>query len=239
MVDDPGSRAADPDGDDRPRLIGVAITVAGIAILALVLLAIEPLRTGIGDAVRGDTDSLRSEIRELGFGGVLIVLMLALAHAIVWYPAEILDAAAGYVYGFWPALALVMFGWLINAIVAYWIGRHGARPALYRVAGRHRFDRLERVAENGGASLLIAIRLIPIVPFSLFSIVAGAARVPVGRFLWTTVVGYLPLTAIFVYLGSRLEELSPTDPLLWIGAFVLIVLLLLTRRLRDLTGDSR
>ena len=55
-------------------------------------------------------------------------------------------------------------------------------------------------------TLLLAMRLIPIIPFSLFSIVAGAARVPLPTFLWTTVVGYLPLTALFVYLGSQLEE---------------------------------
>ena len=46
------------------------------------------------------------------------------------------------------------------------------------------------------------MRLVPIVPFSLFSYVAGAARVPFGRFMWTTAVGYIPITAVFVYLGS-------------------------------------
>ena len=75
------------------------------------------------------------------------------------------------------------------------------------------------------------MRLIPIVPFSLFSYVAGAARVPLARFVWTTAVGYIPITAVFVYLGSKLEELSPTDPLLWAGAAVLIALLIVTRRL--------
>ena len=56
------------------------------------------------------------------------------------------------------------------------------------------------------------MRLVPIVPFSLFSYAAGSARVPAGRFAWTTAVGYLPITAVFAYLGSRLEELSPDDP---------------------------
>jgi uncharacterized membrane protein YdjX (TVP38/TMEM64 family) len=59
--------------------------------------------------------------------------------------------------------------------------------------------------------------------------VAGAARADLWTFTWTTAVGYLPLTAVFVYLGSQLEELSPTDPILWLGAAVLIVLMLVTR----------
>ena len=87
------------------------------------------------------------------------------------------------------------------------------------------------MVETGGVTLLLGMRLVPVIPFSLFSIVAGAARAPLPTFLWTTAVGYLPLTAVFVYLGSRLEELSPTDPMLWIGAAVLIGLLVVTRQL--------
>jgi NhaP-type Na+/H+ or K+/H+ antiporter len=54
--------------------------------------------------------------------------------------------------------------------------------------------------------------------------------------MWTTMVGYLPLTAVFAYVGSRLEELSLNDPILWIGAVVLVGLLLLTRRLARSLG---
>jgi uncharacterized membrane protein YdjX (TVP38/TMEM64 family) len=87
------------------------------------------------------------------------------------------------------------------------------------------------VVEGGGPTLLISMRLVPFIPFSLSSYVAGAAGVRVWRFTWTTMVGYLPLTALFVYLGSQLEELSPTDPFLWGGALVLVGMLLLSRRI--------
>ena len=220
---------AAPDQEGRP-LAAVVAVVGGLGVLAILVLAIEPLRAGIGDAVSGDTADLRADLRGLGFGGVMIALTLALAHTVIWYPAEILDLAVGYVYGFWGGLALVMAGWMVNAIVAYWLGRHAARPLLYRFVGRDRFDRLERIAEAGGVTLLLGMRLVPVIPFSLFSIVAGAAHAPLPTFLWTTAVGYLPLTAVFVYLGSRLETLEPTDPLLWVGAAVLIALLLVTRK---------
>jgi uncharacterized membrane protein YdjX (TVP38/TMEM64 family) len=215
----------------RP-LYAVLLTISGIVTLVILILLIEPLRSGIGDAVSGDTGSLREDLLGLGFGGVMITFTLALAHVVIWYPAEILDTAAGYVYGFWGGLALVMVGWLVNALLSYWIGRHAARPALYRFVGRERFDRLEAIVEGGGATLLLGMRLVPVIPFSLFSMAAGAARADLFTFVWTTLVGYLPLTVIFVYLGSRLETLSPTDPILWLGAGVLIALLVLSHRLR-------
>ena len=228
------------DGHEPVPVAGIAVTVGGIALLAILILTIEPLRSGVGDAVTGDTGDLRDDLRGLGVGGGLITLMLALVHVVVWYPAEILDAAVGYVYGFWVGLPLVMAGWMLNAVLAYWIGSHAARPLLYRFIGHERFDRLERMVEAGGVTLLLGMRLVPVIPFSLFSIAAGAARADMVTFLWTTAVGYLPLTAIFVYLGSRLETLSLTDPILWLGAAVLVALLVLTRYFhRRWTGSVR
>ena len=225
-----------PAGEHSAR-VALAMALLGLTVLALLVITIEPLRTGVSNAVQGDTASLRQEIRDLDFGGALIVLALAMMHVVVWYPAEILDAAAGFVYGFWGALPLVMAGWLLNGIVAYLAGRHVARPLLYRAISKERFDRLEGAVERGGVTLLLSMRLVPIFPFSLFSIAAGAARVAVPTFLWTTAVGYLPLTAVFVYLGSQLEDFSATDPLIWIGAVILLILLLLTRRVARLVRE--
>ena len=77
--------------------------------------------------------------------------------------------------------------------------------------------------------LSVALRLIPIVPFSVCSYVLGSAGVPLRTFIWTTAIGYLPLTVIFVVLGSRLEDISPTDPVIWAGAIGMVLLLLVTR----------
>lgn len=214
----------------------VIATLAGAALLVLLVVVVEPLRSGLGDAVRGDTASLREDLRGLGPGGALILFALALAHTVIWYPAEILDAAAGFVYGFWVSLPLLMAAWLMNGIVCYLVGRHAAWPLLVRWLGEERLSGWERTVHHGGATLLLGVRLVPIVPFSLFSYAAGSARVPIGRFAWTTAIGYLPITAIFAYLGSRLEELSLDDPLLWLGVAVLVVLLLLTRRVARHAG---
>ena len=207
----------------------IASVGLALSIVALVLL-VHPLRQAVTDALSGDTASLREDLRGFGFGGALLVLALAVSHAIIFYPAEILDAAVGFVYGFWVGLPLVMAGWMLNGLICHQIGRHAARPALVKMFGVERFARYEGVVERGGVTLLLACRMVPIVPFSLFSYVAGSARVPLGTFMWTTAVGYLPLTALFVYLGSKLEELSPNDPAIWVGAAGLIFFVLVTRK---------
>src|SRR3954452_22258905 len=191
----------------------IAITLIGIAILAGLAFAIDPLHEAVKAALQGDHDEVRRQIDRLGAAGPLLILALTLLHAVVFYPAEIVDAAAGFAYGFFPALALVMFGWLLSALLCYAVGRSVARPLLDRWLGEERFERIEGTIERGGPALLIGMRLIPIFPFSIVCYAAGAARVPVWRYLWTTTVGYLPITAISVYFGTRLESLSLTDPL--------------------------
>ncbi len=209
----------------RLPLIEIAITLAGIAVMAAIVIAVDPLRESAVAAIQGDHDEVREQIDQLGLAGPLLILALCMLHSVVFYPAEIVDAAAGFAYGFFPAMGLVMSGWILNGLICWAIGGSIARPLLDRWFGEERFERIERSIERGGPTLLLAMRLIPILPFSIVSYAAGAARVPLWRFVWTTLVGYLPITAISVYFGTRLEGLSLTDPLVIGSALALLALL--------------
>lgn len=211
---------------------GVAITFGGIVVGLAVAAAIPPLREALLDAVRGNTDEVREELRDLGGWGAVMVAALAIVHAVVFFPAEILNAAAGFVYGFGPGFPLVLVSWTASAMLAYEIGRHAARPPLYRLLGRERFEDAEALLHRGGVTFLLAGRLVPIVPISLLSYVCGAARIRRWRFLWTTAIGLSPITGYFVYLGSRLQEFSFADPIVWLGVVGLLVALLGVRYLR-------
>lgn len=223
----PEQRTSRPSGRDQPRLplVEIGITLAGIALLAALVVAVEPLREAVGAALHGDNAEVRHQIDRLGAAGPLLILGLTLIHAVVFYPAEIVDAAAGFAYGFLPALALAMTGWIVSGLLCFAVGHSVARPLLDRWLGAQRFQRIEAMVERGGPALLLAMRLLPIVPFSVVSYAAGAARVPVWRFAWTTAVGYLPITVIAVYFGTRLEGLSLNDPVVFLSAAALLVLL--------------
>jgi uncharacterized membrane protein YdjX (TVP38/TMEM64 family) len=216
-----------PSKHERPRLpwLEIGVTLAGIALLAAMVLGIPPLRHAVEAALQGDTTEVRHQIDKLGVGGPLLIIAMALIHSVVIYPAEIVNAAAGFVYGFLPALAIVTVGWMASALLCYAVGTRVARPLLDRFFGVERFERFERMIERGGIPLLLALRLIPVVPFSLVGYAAGAARVPLWRFIWTTLVGYLPITALAVYFGTRLEGMEITDPLVLGSVAALLILL--------------
>jgi uncharacterized membrane protein YdjX (TVP38/TMEM64 family) len=217
---------------------GVAVTIGGILLGAVIAVLIPSFRDAVGHAIQGDTAAVRDDLGD-SVGGVVLVLWLAMVHVVVWYPAEILDAATGYVFGFGWGFPLVMASWVLSGLAAYAVGRHAARPLLYRLAGEERFVRIEGLVNRGGWEVLIAARLIPIMPFSLMGYVCGAARVPLVRFTWTTTVGYAPITAYFTYLGSKLEGFSIEDPIVWIGGAAILGGLLGIRYLVPKLGRGR
>jgi uncharacterized membrane protein YdjX (TVP38/TMEM64 family) len=218
-----------PERPARQRRLELALALGSIALGAALIALIPDLQHAISLVVHGHLTALRNHIRGLGFDGVLLLFGLMMVHAVLFYPTEIVTATAGFVYGFVPGLGLAMGGWLASALFAFVLGRILGRPVIRAVFGADRVSRLEQLVERGGTPLLLAVRLIPIVPFSLMCYVAGAVGVNMFRFAWTTVVGFLPLTAAVAYFGSQAKSLSASDPLVWVMVAVVLALLLSTR----------
>jgi uncharacterized membrane protein YdjX (TVP38/TMEM64 family) len=218
----------------------VVLALLALLAAALLVLAVHPLREAVGYALHGDVHALRAQLRGLGAAGPMVLAGLILAHAVLFFPAEIVNATAGLVYGFAVALPLVAVSWAVSGMLAYWLGAAAGRPLALRLMGEARVVAAERAIERGGVAALLLARLIPFVPYSLVGYVAGAARVPFWRFVWTGFVGILPITAAATYLGHALDDLSASDPLLWAALGVLAALggvtLVTSRRLRSPSG---
>ena len=129
---------------------GIALTLLGLLALAALVALVPPLREGVATVVSGDAGELRSELLDLGPAGALVLVGLMLVHAVVPFPSELVNAAAGFVYGFWIALPLVLVGWTLSALATYAIGRDAARPLLLRLAGEERLDEGAAIIERGG-----------------------------------------------------------------------------------------
>lgn len=215
------------------------VTVTSVGAIAIVLVLAAATGTGrnVVDAiVNGNTRELRRQLLDLGVGGVLVLLTVCLSHAIVPFPTEIVTAAAGFVYGFWLALPLLLACWLASALLAYWLAERFGRPLARRLVGTRRLARAEELMEIGGAATLLSLRLIPLIPYNAICYAAGVTRVPLVRYAWTTVVGIIPLTVLVAYLGSRLKSPDFGDWRVWllVAAFIAIVVggQVLERRLR-------
>ena len=163
-------------------------TLAAIAVAAVLVVLIDPLRIALSYALHGDIDALQVQLQDLGVAGALVLVAIILVHAVVLFPAEIPNAVAGLVYGFAVALPLVLAAWVASGLIAYGLGAWIGRPLAVRIAGEERVATAEHVIGRGGAPALLMARLIPFVPFSLVGYIAGrrprarlALHVDVGR----------------------------------------------------------
>ena len=92
-------------------------------------------------------------------------------------------------------------------MVHYGLGRIAGKETVRRIAGS-RLGRVQRqISRHGFISLLFA-RIVPIAPFAIVNLVAGAIQIRVRDFLLGTLVGMSPGILAIVVLGNQLHELS-------------------------------
>jgi uncharacterized membrane protein YdjX (TVP38/TMEM64 family) len=171
-------------------------------------------------------EEFRKDVDSWGTFGALAVAGLALGHAVISFPSEILNIAAGYAYGFWPAMLLLMPAWVGSCLLAYWLAyRFGDRLANWLVEPEA-LEKLRKWAADAPVPALLAVRSIPVVPINLVSYAAGLARMPLGRFTWTTTAGLIPQFGLPIYAGSQARDVALTDPTIWGAALAWVVLIL-------------
>jgi uncharacterized membrane protein YdjX (TVP38/TMEM64 family) len=70
-----------------------------------------------------------------------------------------------------------------------------------------RLKRVQRRIVNGGVLAIAAIRLIPIAPFTVVNLVAGASEIRIGAFLAGTILGMLPGWIVMSALGHQIMRI--------------------------------
>ena len=208
-------------------VFGVAIAVAGVAVAVALLGGSLRLGAMLHAIEHGDLAALRTQLRASGTVAALAVLILALAHTVLPFPAEILSAAAGFALGVPLAVAILLVGLLISAVITYLLGLHLGRPAAMAMVGARRLEGAECFVQRGGVRALLVLRLFPLIPFSPVCLACGLVRVPLRRYLWTTALGLLPELTLVTFIGSHLNDFSLARPVIWgplAGLLALVVL---------------
>lgn len=111
----------------------------------------------------------------------------------------------GWLYGFWKGVLLVVVGLTVAAMIIFSLSRYFFRDRIERRYTRF-LGLLNKHLHKEGAFYLLTLRMAH-APYSIINPVSGASRVRAWTFLWTTFVGLLPGTMIWVYLGQRLPSL--------------------------------
>lgn len=122
-------------------------------------------------------------------------------------PKNLLGILGGLLFGMALGLLLVWGAAMLGAMAAFVIGRALGREAVEQMTGA-RVARVDEALARHGLLSVIAVRLVPVLPFTAINYSAGLTGLPYRAYLLGTAVGILPGTVAYVALGAYATDLS-------------------------------
>jgi phosphatidylserine/phosphatidylglycerophosphate/cardiolipin synthase-like enzyme/uncharacterized membrane protein YdjX (TVP38/TMEM64 family) len=123
---------------------------------------------------------------------------------LVMFPRPLITLAAVIAFGPWLGFAYSLAGICFSAAVTWWMGKHMRRDTVRRIAGP-KLDRMAEVLKKHGLVAMTLLRLVPLAPFAVESIVAGAIRMKLWHVVLGTGIGLLPGTLTTTVFGDAIE----------------------------------
>lgn len=132
----------------------------------------------------------------------VVVVALSVPGA-VW-----VTLTGGFLFGLFPGALYNVGGATLGAMLLFLAVRAGLGEAL-----RARIDasdgtvrRLSDGLRENEVSVLLSMRLVPVVPFFVANLIPAFLGVAPWRFVWTTFLGILPGGLVFTWVGAGLGD---------------------------------
>ena len=199
-------------GDDHRRGLRHTLLRLGAVLAALLALAAlwrwGPLSEWL------DVERLQHWLTQLRGDRTATAMLLAVyvVGGLLMFPVTVLIAVTGVLYGPLSGLAVAGGGALLSAAAGYGAGALLGRGLVQRLAGRGP-DAISRQLARRGVLSVTLIRLLPLAPFTVVNLAAGASHIRFRDFLLGTALGMAPgVVAITVFSGQIATLLRHPDP---------------------------
>jgi uncharacterized membrane protein YdjX (TVP38/TMEM64 family) len=209
-----GAIGSIPSGSDAPNSRKSAITnIFRLAILVILIGLSAYLLTAHREWF-DDPKLLKGEVVSWGAWGPIIYMLLYAIGPSFLVPGAVMTVAAGLAFGVWWGSIWSLIGADTGAVVAFGAGRFLGRSFVERTMGV-RLKRILNRLEHNGFYLTLYLRLVPVIPYNAFNLLAGASPIRFRDYFWASVIGMIPGTVLFSLLGDALWK--PGSPRFFIA----------------------
>lgn len=155
----------------------------------------------------------------------LYVLCGYAVGSLLMIPITLLITLSILIFGIFEGVVFALLGSVLSASITYWCGRVLGRDTVRSLAGDKINTLSRKLGRNGLVSTLL-IRLMPIAPYSIVNIVAGATHIRFADFILGTFLGMLPGTiAIAAIIDRGAALLSGPDTMTILSAVGLVAVI--------------
>ena len=155
-----------------------------------------------------------------------LVIAVYTPACFVMFPRPLITLFSIVAFGTKLGVVYAVTGILLSAEVTYFAGRLFDRGTVRRIAGP-KLNRVSEILRRRGLVAVTALRLVPLAPFFVLGLVAGAVRIKLWHFTLGSAIGLVPGTVATVLLGDQIETAlrDPGGINYWpiAGAIVLLV----------------
>jgi uncharacterized membrane protein YdjX (TVP38/TMEM64 family) len=142
-------------------------------------------------------------------GGVLAYAFVYVLATLLLLPPGVLNMAAGVMFGPVIGAVLALAANVLSAMITFVVSRSFARDWVAgRIARRRGLLAVDRALEKGGLKVVLLLRMSPVSPFSVLNYALGISRVRPRDYVVGSVLGTVPGTVLYVYIGSLLTDLA-------------------------------
>jgi phospholipase D1/2 len=134
----------------------------------------------------------------------LFILAAYTPACFILFPRPLITLTAVIAFGPGSGFFYAMSGILLAALVTYVAGRQLSRDVVRRLAGE-RLNAVTQALRRRGLLAVTALRLVPLAPFAVEGLVAGAIHIKLWEFMLGTFIGMLPGTLAATLFGEQIE----------------------------------
>ncbi|MBS2970139.1 TVP38/TMEM64 family protein [Metabacillus sp. KIGAM252] len=167
-------------------------------------------------------EMIKGWILSLGAVGPVVYILLYTVRPLTLFPASILSLAGGLAFGPISGMIYIMAGASGGAAVAFFLSRTFGRRM---VPDSEWIGSLKRIIEKNGFLYVLVLRILPIVNFDLISYAAGLTTIRWGSFLLATIIGIIPGTFAYSFLGSSFTSDNKMIIYIAIGIFIILAII--------------
>ena len=148
-----------------------------------------------------------SYVRSLGTIGPVVVVLVYIICTVLFIPGSAITIGSGTLFGLTTGFIVVVLGANLGALCAFFLARSFLREKVATwAAANPKFHSLDQAIGRQGFKMVLLMRLSPVFPFVLLNYLLGLTAVRPAAYALANLLGMLPATFLFVYIGAAARD---------------------------------
>ena len=156
----------------------------------------------------GGLDRVINDVRQAGPVGFLILLAIQFLQVVVAFiPGEVVQVAAGMIYGPWIGALIVLVGCVVSSAFVFLLVHKLGAPFVQAMVSEKHMAKFRTFENSGKLNIIVFVLfLIPGMPKDVFTYLVPLTHMPLRTFLLLSNIARIPGILVSTYAASGLVE---------------------------------